>query len=155
MEYARGRALQGLARFDEARAAYQAVIDARKGGDLAARAQLMRGETFFHQKAYHEALREFLKVDILYDAPSGRRPRSWRREKSTNSSTSGPTPPKLIRSCCPSSPTTPTPPRPRPGSTRLASARGRGRDRGRPTSPEKRGGGPGLPRFSCIFGPIV
>jgi cellulose synthase operon protein C len=30
---------------------------------------LMRGETFFHQKAYHEALREFLKVDILYDAP--------------------------------------------------------------------------------------
>ena len=69
MEYARGRALQGLARFDEARAAYQAVIDAAKGGDLAARAQLMRGETFFHQKAYREALREFLKVDILYDAP--------------------------------------------------------------------------------------
>src|SRR6185312_10744863 len=53
----------------EARAAYQAVIDARKAGDLAARAQLMRGETYFHQKNYHEALREFLKVDILYDAP--------------------------------------------------------------------------------------
>jgi len=46
------------------------VIDARKGGDLAARAQLMRGETYFHQKNYHEAIREFLKVDILYDAPS-------------------------------------------------------------------------------------
>ena len=69
MEYSRGRALQGLARFDEARAAYQTVINAAKGGELAARAQLMRGETFFHQKAYHEALREFLKVDILYDAP--------------------------------------------------------------------------------------
>src|SRR5207248_3610237 len=52
VEYARGRALQSLPqpRFDEARAAYQKVIDARKGGDLAARAQLMRGETYFHQK---------------------------------------------------------------------------------------------------------
>jgi TolA-binding protein len=69
VDYARGRALQGLARFDEARACYQEVIEARKGGELAARAQLMRGETFFHQKDYREALREFLKVDILYDAP--------------------------------------------------------------------------------------
>ena len=70
VDYARGRALQGLARFDDARAAYQAVIEARKGGDLAARAQLMIGETYFHQKNYHEAIREFLKVDYLYDAPS-------------------------------------------------------------------------------------
>ena len=69
IDYARGRSLQGLARFDEARDAYQAVIDARKGGDLAARAQLMRGETFFHQQQYQEAGREFLKVDILYHAP--------------------------------------------------------------------------------------
>ena len=69
VDYARGRALQQLARFDDARAAYQAVIDARKGGDLAARAQLMIGETYFHQKDYHEAIRQFLKVDILYDAP--------------------------------------------------------------------------------------
>ncbi|HEX8200605.1 MAG TPA: tetratricopeptide repeat protein, partial [Isosphaeraceae bacterium] len=69
VDYARGRALQGLARFDEARACFQEVIEARKGGELAARAQLMRGESFFHQKEYREALREFLKVDILYDAP--------------------------------------------------------------------------------------
>jgi TolA-binding protein len=69
IDYARGRALQGLARFDEARIAYQAVIDARKGGDLAARAQFMRGETYFHQKNYSEALREFLKVDLLFNAP--------------------------------------------------------------------------------------
>ena len=69
VDYARGRSLQGLARFDEARDAYQAVIDARKGGDLAARAQLMRGETYFHEKQYAEAGREFLKVDILYNAP--------------------------------------------------------------------------------------
>jgi TolA-binding protein len=68
-DYARGRALQQLARWDDARAAYQAVIDARKGGDLAARAQLMIGETYFHQKDYHEAIRQFLKVDILYGAP--------------------------------------------------------------------------------------
>src|SRR5262249_52717974 len=70
VDYARGRALQGRARFDDARVAYQAVIDARKGGDLAARAQLMRGETYFHQENYREAIREFLKVDILYDAPA-------------------------------------------------------------------------------------
>ncbi len=69
IDYARGRSLQGLARFGEARDAYQAVIDARKGGDLAARAQLMRGETFFHQQQYEEARREFLKVDILYRSP--------------------------------------------------------------------------------------
>ena len=47
------------------------MIDARRSGELAARAQWLRGETFFHQKNYHEALREFLKVDILYrDCPS-------------------------------------------------------------------------------------
>jgi TolA-binding protein len=70
VDSARGRALQGLARFDEARAAYNAVITARTGGDLAAAAQFFRGETFFHQKNYHEAKREFLKVDLTYDAPA-------------------------------------------------------------------------------------
>ena len=72
VEYARGRALQSLPqpRFDEARVAYQKVIDARKGGDLAARAQLMRGETYFHQKNYKEAKREFLRVYVLYQAPA-------------------------------------------------------------------------------------
>ena len=29
----------------------------------------MRGETFFHQKNYREALREYLMVDVTYDAP--------------------------------------------------------------------------------------
>jgi TolA-binding protein len=69
LDFARGRALLGLARPDEARAALQSVIDARKGSDLAAQAHLMRGETYFHQERYHEALTEFLKVDVLYDAP--------------------------------------------------------------------------------------
>ncbi|MFM7592595.1 MAG: tetratricopeptide repeat protein, partial [Isosphaeraceae bacterium] len=68
VHYARGRAYQGLARFDDSRKAYQAVIDARPSGDLAAKAQFMRGETYFHEKNYREALREFLKVDILHDS---------------------------------------------------------------------------------------
>lgn len=67
--YARGRALQQLARWDEARAAFRAVIDGRAGGDLPARAQLMTGETYLHQKNYEEAVRQFMKVDVLYDAP--------------------------------------------------------------------------------------
>ncbi|WP_422928430.1 tetratricopeptide repeat protein [Singulisphaera sp. PoT] len=70
VDYARGQALQSLGRFDDAREAYKAVIEARKGGELAARAQFMRGETYFHQKNYEEARREFFMVDTLYDAPS-------------------------------------------------------------------------------------
>jgi cellulose synthase operon protein C len=70
LDFARGRALLGLARPEEARTALQAVIDARKGGDLAAQAQLMVGETFFHQNRFREAVREFWRVDILHnDAP--------------------------------------------------------------------------------------
>ncbi|WP_337176351.1 tetratricopeptide repeat protein [Paludisphaera sp.] len=73
VEFARGRALMGLGRLDEARAAFQAVIDSRKSGDLAAQAQLMRGETFFHEEQFLQALREFLQVDVLYpDAPRRR-----------------------------------------------------------------------------------
>jgi cellulose synthase operon protein C len=70
VEFARGRALQQLARWDDARAAYRTVIAARKGGDLVARAQLMIGETYFHQKDYSEAIRQLLMVEILYDAPT-------------------------------------------------------------------------------------
>ena len=74
LDYARGRAFQQQARPDEALAAYQAVLDApSKGVDLAARAQLMRGEVYFHKAAddqgYADALREFLLVDFRYDAP--------------------------------------------------------------------------------------
>ena len=69
VDYARGRAFQGLARFDEARASFDRVIAARRGTELAARAQLMRGETFFHQEQYRDALREFYRVVIQYNAP--------------------------------------------------------------------------------------
>lgn len=69
LDYARGRALQGVARWDEARSAYQAVIEARKGGELAARAQFMVGETYFHQKDDKAAIREFHRLAYTYDAP--------------------------------------------------------------------------------------
>ena len=49
LDFARGRALLGLARPEDARTAFQAVINARKGGDLAAQAHLLRGETYFHE----------------------------------------------------------------------------------------------------------
>jgi cellulose synthase operon protein C len=67
--YARGQALLGIGRLADARAAFQKVLDLRPGAELGAQAQLMRGETYFHEEQFHEALREFLKVDILYNAP--------------------------------------------------------------------------------------
>jgi TolA-binding protein len=69
LDYALGQAQLGLGRMEEARKSFQAVIEARKGGELAAQAQLMRGETYFHEDHLREAIREFLRVDILYDAP--------------------------------------------------------------------------------------
>ena len=69
LDYIKGQALLGLGRVEDARATFQSVIDARKNGELAAQALLMHGETFFHQDQFHEALRDFLKVDILHDAP--------------------------------------------------------------------------------------
>ncbi|MHB1561689.1 MAG: tetratricopeptide repeat protein, partial [Isosphaeraceae bacterium] len=69
LDYAQGQASMGLGRMDDARKSFQTVIAARRGGELAAQAQLMRGETFFHEGRLREALREFLQVDILYDVP--------------------------------------------------------------------------------------
>ena len=69
LDYARGQALMGQGRLDEARSAFQSVIDAKPGNELGAQAQLLRGETYFHEDRRHEALREFLQVNILYNAP--------------------------------------------------------------------------------------
>jgi TolA-binding protein len=71
VDFARGRALLGLGQLETARESFQVVINKRKSkdDDLAARAQLMCGESYFHEDQFHEALREFLKVDILYQAP--------------------------------------------------------------------------------------
>ena len=68
LDFAVGRALQSKARFELARASFQSVISSRPGSDLAARAQLMRGETYFHERNYPEARREFFKVVTLYRA---------------------------------------------------------------------------------------
>jgi TolA-binding protein len=70
LAFFRGQALLALARLTEARTEFQRVVDLRRGGELEAQAQLMRGETYFHEDQLHEALREFLKVDILYQAPT-------------------------------------------------------------------------------------
>ena len=57
-------------RFDEARAAYQARHRRPQGGRPGRpRPVHDAAKRIFHQKNYHEAIREFLKVDILYDAP--------------------------------------------------------------------------------------
>jgi TolA-binding protein len=69
LDFAIGQALVGQGKLADARSAFQAVIDARRTGELAAQAQLMRGETFYHQEQFREALREFLRVSIMYDAP--------------------------------------------------------------------------------------
>jgi TolA-binding protein len=70
-EYSKGQALLGSGQVEAARKTFQSLISGRKSkaDDLAARAQLMCGETYFHEDHFHEALREFFKVDILYQAP--------------------------------------------------------------------------------------
>jgi TolA-binding protein len=72
VDYALGRCLAGLADFQAAREAYGRVIDDSHGHgtETAAMAQWMIGETYYHQKGYAAALREFLKVEILYDYPT-------------------------------------------------------------------------------------
>ena len=69
LDFATGQSLLGLARFAEARGAFQSVIDRRGKTALAAQALVMHGEAHFHQDHLHEALRDFLQVDILYNVP--------------------------------------------------------------------------------------
>ncbi|MDX2038894.1 MAG: tetratricopeptide repeat protein [Isosphaeraceae bacterium] len=69
MRLARGRAMMGLARFDDARRELEAVVESDKGKREAAAAQFLIGESHFHQKDYRSAEREYLKVDYLHDAP--------------------------------------------------------------------------------------
>jgi TolA-binding protein len=66
-----GRCLANRAEFEEARNAYGKVIRSPAGekSETAAMAQWLIGETYFHQKNYDAALREYLKVDILYAYP--------------------------------------------------------------------------------------
>ncbi|MCA8996575.1 MAG: tetratricopeptide repeat protein, partial [Planctomycetaceae bacterium] len=70
-EALRGRSLESRARFDEAREAYQRVIDspAGKGTETAAEAQFRIAESYLKQNNLPTALKEYIKVFVGYDAP--------------------------------------------------------------------------------------
>ncbi len=63
-----GWARENQGRFDEAVAAYERVV-AKHKGPTAARAQFQIGQCLFAKKQYEDAVRELLKVDILYAYP--------------------------------------------------------------------------------------
>ncbi len=66
-----GRCLASQADFAAARQIYQRVVQSPHGSktETAAMAQWMIGESYFHQKNYEAALREFLRLEILYAFP--------------------------------------------------------------------------------------
>jgi len=66
-----GRCLHAEARLDDARAAFARVTASPRGAktETAAKAQWWIAETYFHQKNYEAALREYLRLEILYDFP--------------------------------------------------------------------------------------
>jgi TolA-binding protein len=72
VDYLLGRCLANQADFEGARQAYQRVIRSSAGAktETAAMAQWMIGETFFHQKNYETALREYSRLEILYAFPT-------------------------------------------------------------------------------------
>ncbi|MBX7075337.1 MAG: tetratricopeptide repeat protein [Pirellulales bacterium] len=71
VDYLRGRCLANDALFEEAREAYrQATRSAAGKTETAAMAQWMIGETYFHQKNYRAAIKEYLRVEILYAFPT-------------------------------------------------------------------------------------
>jgi TolA-binding protein len=63
-----GWARENQKRYDEAMAAYQKVVE-RHQGPTAARAQFQTGQCLFAQGKHEDAVRELLKVDILYAYP--------------------------------------------------------------------------------------
>ena len=69
-----GQRLVAAAQFDESRTSFQEAIDDPRGQftETAAKAQWMIGETYLHQNAAEQALRAYLKVDMLYDYPEWR-----------------------------------------------------------------------------------
>ncbi len=71
VNYLIGRCLAARADFDGARRVYQKVIDSPGGRDTetAAMAQWMIGESYFHQRDYERAVREYLRVEILFPYP--------------------------------------------------------------------------------------
>lgn len=71
LDYLMGRALAQDARFEEARASYQRVIDSPTGRqtETAAMAQWMIGETYFHQEKYALAANAYHRTETLFAFP--------------------------------------------------------------------------------------
>jgi TolA-binding protein len=71
-DYVLGRCRASQADFEGARQAYQKVIRSSTSAktETAAMAQWMIGESYFHQKQYELALREYLRLEILYAYPT-------------------------------------------------------------------------------------
>ena len=63
-----GWAKENLKRYDDAQAAYAKVIEMHDG-PTAARAQFQTGECYYAAGKYDQAVKELLKVDIVYDCP--------------------------------------------------------------------------------------
>ncbi|HEX3659338.1 MAG TPA: tetratricopeptide repeat protein [Pirellulales bacterium] len=72
VDYVLGRVLANDAHFEDAREAYTRVVRSQLGGqtETAAMAQWMIGETYFHQKNYEAAVREYLRLEVLYNYPT-------------------------------------------------------------------------------------
>ena len=72
VDYLLGRCHARQADFARAREAYRRVVESEQGGETetAAMAQWMVGETYFHQKEYSTAIREYLRVEVLYAYPT-------------------------------------------------------------------------------------
>jgi len=72
VDYLIGRCLASRADFEGARKAYQKVIysPTGEGTETAAMARWMIGETYFHQKKYDAALREYLRLESRYAYPT-------------------------------------------------------------------------------------
>jgi cellulose synthase operon protein C len=71
VDYLLGRAAAAQADFEAARKRYLKVVRSAVGGktETAAMAQWMIGESYFHQENYEAAVREYLRVEILYPYP--------------------------------------------------------------------------------------
>ena len=72
VDYVIGRCLSNRAEFEQARDAYRRVIRSPRGAktETAAESHLMMAESYYHQKNYQAALREYLALEILYDYPT-------------------------------------------------------------------------------------
>ncbi|HEX5442704.1 MAG TPA: tetratricopeptide repeat protein [Pirellulales bacterium] len=72
VDYLMGRCQAAQGNFDDARSDYRRATRSETGAktETAAKAQWMIGETYFHQEDYESALREYLRVEILYAFPT-------------------------------------------------------------------------------------